>query len=172
MPALPEDKLDALTKRFDSIEAALASGPAAEEFVRLSKDMPSSSPSSGRSLPIASSLPTLPPPRNWPPTRIWPRWPRPMIAELKPRIELAESEIRVLLLPRDAADEKSVILEVRAGTGGDEAALFAGDLLRMYQRYADLHGLELPAARAKAPAKWAATRKSSPTSRAPASMRG
>ena len=51
-----------------------------------------------------------------------------------------ESEIRILLLPKDAADEKNVILEVRAGTGGDEAALFAGDLLRMYQRYADLQG--------------------------------
>ena len=44
------------------------------------------------------------------------------------------------LLPKDAADEKSAILEVRAGTGGEEAALFAGDLFRMYQRYADRHG--------------------------------
>ena len=46
----------------------------------------------------------------------------------------------LLLLPKDAADEKSAILEVRAGTGGDEAALFAGDLFRMYQRYAELKG--------------------------------
>jgi peptide chain release factor 1 len=45
-----------------------------------------------------------------------------------------------MLLPRDAADDKNAILEVRAGTGGDEAALFASDLLRMYQRYADKHG--------------------------------
>lgn len=45
-----------------------------------------------------------------------------------------------LLLPRDAADEKGAILEIRAGTGGNEAALFAGDLFRMYQRYADIHG--------------------------------
>ena len=54
-----------------------------------------------------------------------------------------ESEIRILLLPKDSADEKNVILEIRAGTGGDEAALFAGDLLRMYQRYADLQGWKL-----------------------------
>ena len=47
--------------------------------------------------------------------------------------------VRKLLIPKDAADEKSAILEIRAGTGGDEAALFAGDLFRMYQRYADLH---------------------------------
>ena len=50
-----------------------------------------------------------------------------------------ETEIRLALLPKDAADAKSAILEIRAGTGGDEAALFAGDLFRMYARYADLH---------------------------------
>jgi peptide chain release factor 1 len=55
------------------------------------------------------------------------------------RIAELEEKIRLLLLPKDAADEKSAILEIRAGTGGDEAALFAGDLFRMYQRYADLH---------------------------------
>jgi peptide chain release factor 1 len=55
------------------------------------------------------------------------------------RIEELTEAVRLLLLPKDAADEKSAILEIRAGTGGDEAALFAGDLFRMYQRYADLH---------------------------------
>ncbi|WP_018183453.1 peptide chain release factor 1 [Kaistia granuli] len=59
---------------------------------------------------------------------------------LDAQVETLTQEIRVLLLPRDAADEKSAILEIRAGTGGDEAALFAGDLFRMYQRYAQLHG--------------------------------
>jgi peptide chain release factor 1 len=59
---------------------------------------------------------------------------------LEAQIDALVQEIRVLLLPRDAADEKSAILEIRAGTGGDEAALFAGDLFRMYQRYAALHG--------------------------------
>ena len=60
----------------------------------------------------------------------------------KIRDQLPETEeaLRLLLLPKDAADEKSAILEIRAGTGGDEAALFAGDLMRMYQRYAELHG--------------------------------
>jgi peptide chain release factor 1 len=51
-----------------------------------------------------------------------------------------ERQLRVLLLPKDAADEKNAILEVRAGTGGEEAALFAADLLRMYQRYAERQG--------------------------------
>ena len=53
-----------------------------------------------------------------------------------------ERQVRLMLLPRDAADARGAILEVRAGTGGDEASLFAGDLFRMYQRYADLKRLE------------------------------
>ena len=57
---------------------------------------------------------------------------------LKERMPALEHEISLLLLPKDRADERNVILEVRAGTGGDEAALFAGDLFRMYQRYAEL----------------------------------
>ncbi|MGJ3647795.1 peptide chain release factor 1 [Sphingomonas sp. GlSt437] len=52
----------------------------------------------------------------------------------------AERRLALALLPRDAADERAAMLEIRAGTGGDEAALFAGDLLRMYQRYADRQG--------------------------------
>ncbi len=59
---------------------------------------------------------------------------------LQERIPALEQELRVLLLPKDAADEKNAILEVRAGTGGDEASLFAAELFRMYQRYADLQG--------------------------------
>jgi peptide chain release factor 1 len=55
-------------------------------------------------------------------------------------VQRAMQELRLLLLPKDEADEKSAILEVRAGTGGDEAALFAGDLFRMYARYAELKG--------------------------------
>jgi peptide chain release factor 1 len=58
---------------------------------------------------------------------------------LDDRIAHLTEQVRLLLLPKDAADEKSAILEIRAGTGGDEAALFAGDLFRMYERYAELH---------------------------------
>src|SRR5208283_2112849 len=59
---------------------------------------------------------------------------------LKDQLAEAETNLRVALLPRDAADEKNAILEIRAGTGGDEAALFAGDLFRMYQKYAERRG--------------------------------
>jgi peptide chain release factor 1 len=59
---------------------------------------------------------------------------------LQARRTQLEQEIRVALLPKDAMDERNVVLEIRAGTGGDEAALFAGDLFRMYERFANLQG--------------------------------
>ena len=62
------------------------------------------------------------------------------ISELEEKIEAQEEELKVLLLPKDPNDEKNVILEIRAGTGGEEAALFAQDLLRMYLRYAERRG--------------------------------
>jgi peptide chain release factor 1 len=61
------------------------------------------------------------------------------IAELSPRIETLEKEIKALLVPKDPRDEKNVIVEIRAGAGGDEAAIFAADLFRMYTRYAEDH---------------------------------
>ncbi len=60
--------------------------------------------------------------------------------EIRQRLPEAERALALKLLPRDSADDRSAMLEVRAGTGGDEAALFAGDLLRMYQRYAETQG--------------------------------
>ena len=60
--------------------------------------------------------------------------------DLKDRLPDLEQTVKLALLPKDEADAKSAILEIRAGTGGDEAALFAGDLYRMYQRYAEIHG--------------------------------
>ncbi|HTS13777.1 MAG TPA: peptide chain release factor 1 [Candidatus Limnocylindrales bacterium] len=59
---------------------------------------------------------------------------------LEARREIAERELKILLLPRDPNDEKNVIVEIRAGTGGDEASLFAGELFRMYSRYAESQG--------------------------------
>ncbi|GAB4453291.1 MAG: peptide chain release factor 1 [Anaerolineales bacterium] len=59
------------------------------------------------------------------------------IEELTPKIEALEKQIKGMLVPKDPRDEKNVIMEIRAGTGGDEAAIFAGDLFRMYTRYAD-----------------------------------
>ena len=65
------------------------------------------------------------------------------IEAAKAKIELLEQELQKLLLPKDADDDKNIFIEVRAGTGGDEAALFAGDLLRMYSRYAERNGWQV-----------------------------
>jgi peptide chain release factor 1 len=65
------------------------------------------------------------------------------IADLEPRLERLEQEIKAMLLPKDPRDRKNVILEIRAGTGGDEAALFAADLFRMYSRYAETRGWDV-----------------------------
>ena len=62
------------------------------------------------------------------------------IAELRPRLEALERELPILLLPKDPNDAKNVIVEIRGGVGGEEAALFAGDLFRMYARYAERRG--------------------------------
>ncbi|MBN1145849.1 MAG: peptide chain release factor 1 [Anaerolineales bacterium] len=65
------------------------------------------------------------------------------IAELNPQIERLEAEIKSMLLPTDPRDRRNVIMEIRAGTGGDEAALFAADLFRLYSRYAERQGWEV-----------------------------
>ena len=65
------------------------------------------------------------------------------LADLEDKIPEIENDLKVLMLPKDPNDEKNVILEIRAGTGGEEAALFGGDLLRMYTRYTERHGFNI-----------------------------
>jgi len=65
------------------------------------------------------------------------------IDELQPKIDQLDADLKELLIPKDPNDDKNVLLEIRAGTGGDEAAIFAGDLWRMYQRFCDRKGLKL-----------------------------
>src|SRR6185369_5447699 len=67
------------------------------------------------------------------------------LAELEARREQVEAELKVRLLPKDPNDEKNVIVEIRAGTGGDEATLFAAEIMRMYTRYAERQGWRVQA---------------------------
>jgi len=67
------------------------------------------------------------------------------IEELEPKAEALEEELKDMLIPKDPNDDKNVLLEIRAGTGGDEASIFAGDLWRMYQRFCDKRGLKMVA---------------------------
>ena len=141
---IPAVRLEALISRHAMIEAELATSLPPETFVKLSREFAELSPVveiakefkeaqaelAGLEAMLADS-------------KTEPEMAR-LAADEKPNVvrRLAELEgkVRLALLPKDAMDERDVILEVRAGTGGDEAALFAGDLFRMYERYAALQG--------------------------------
>jgi peptide chain release factor 1 len=141
---LPTEKLDLIQRRHEEISARLAAGATGAEFTALSKEL---SELSGlvdlirdwrSALSEADGVEAmLKDPAIDAEMRALAEGEREDTAQ---RVEELEKDIRIALLPRDVADEGGAILEVRAGTGGDEAALFAGDLFRMYQRYADLHG--------------------------------
>ena len=138
MPSLPQDKLDALETRFQYIEAALSGGASPDEVARLSQEHSDLSEIVGelgaykkaqRDRAEAEALLKSG-------DKEMAEMAEAEIEELDDTIDKLEQSIRILLLPKDEADEKSIILEIRGGTGGDEAALFAGDLFRMYERYA------------------------------------
>ena len=141
---LPEAKLDILLARHAELEARLLGDVGAENYVRMTRELAELNP-------VIDAVKTY----------------RAAVTELAgidalvsdpttdaEMCELAEAErpeletrrdelmqqIRIALLPKDAMDERNVILEIRAGTGGDEASLFAGDLFRMYERFASLQG--------------------------------
>ncbi|MBU1174230.1 MAG: peptide chain release factor 1 [Alphaproteobacteria bacterium] len=142
MANLPNDKLEALETHFRMIEDKLSAGPEPDEFVRLSKEYAELQPMIGPIRAYRKAVDDLEGARAL--LKSGDAELREMaeieIGELDARIETLTGEIRLALLPKDADDERSVILEIRAGTGGDEAALFAGNLFRMYSRYAELQG--------------------------------
>ena len=142
--APPAGRLDAILARHDIITATLASGPDADTFVSLSRELAELGgvvEAIRAYRAAADNLSGLEAIADDPATDAEMRA---LAQEERPAaqgaLERAAQNLRILLLPRDEADEKSAILEVRAGTGGDEAALFAGDLFRMYARYAELKG--------------------------------
>ena len=144
MITLPQSKRDALVSRLHAVEADLAGGPDRESYVKLSREF-------SELHPLVESIKAYQAVEN-------------EIADLDAMLAdaatdadmraLAETEkpalqarrdalahkIRLALIPKDAMDERNVILEIRAGTGGDEASLFAGDLFRMYERFAARNG--------------------------------
>jgi peptide chain release factor 1 len=144
MTTIPAEKLDRLVSRWETVQGTLASGADQETYVRLSREFAELDPIVATITALRSAL------REREGLQYLiddPASETDMAAlaeeELGPldsKIEELEQQLKVQLLPKDEADEKSAILEVRAGTGGEEAALFAADLFRMYQRYADAHG--------------------------------
>ena len=144
MTTIPAEKLDKLVSRWETVQSALASGADQESFVRLSREFSELDPIVATINALRSALSEreglqqlIDDPAS---EKDMAALAEEEIGPLDLRIEELERQLKVQLLPKDAADEKSAILELRAGTGGEEAALFAGDLFRMYQRYADKHG--------------------------------
>jgi peptide chain release factor 1 len=144
LSALPQQKLDALVNRHAMLEQELATQLSPETYVRLSREFSELGPvieavkayravvaeEDGLDMLIDD-------PATDPEMRRMAEGERPALEERKAALE---RDIRIALLPKDAMDERNIILEIRAGTGGDEASLFAGDLLRMYERYAANRG--------------------------------
>ncbi len=137
---LPEQKLDALVARYKAVERELASPVTPDTYVKLSREFAELTPivetvkNYRSTIAEIHGLDAL---AADPSTELEMRA---MAAAERPHLEqkraALEREIKLALVPKDAMDERNVILEIRAGTGGDEAALFAGDLFRMYERYA------------------------------------
>jgi peptide chain release factor 1 len=144
MTMLPDQKLNALVARHAALERDLSAVVPPEIYVKLSREFAELAPvvEAVKSYRAAlSELDGVTSLLDDPATDAEMR----SIAEAeKPQLEARratlEQELRLALLPKDAMDERNVILEIRAGTGGDEAALFAGDLFRMYERYAAKQG--------------------------------
>jgi peptide chain release factor 1 len=141
---LPEAKLDVLLAHHASLEAQLLGQVNAENYVRMTRELAELNPLIDAvkayrtaNTEIAGIDAMIADPATDADMRSMAEAERAMLEARS--VELAQ-QIRVALLPKDAMDERNVMLEIRAGTGGDEASLFAGDLFRMYERFAGLQG--------------------------------
>jgi peptide chain release factor 1 len=144
MTTIPTEKLDKLVDRWETVQSRLAGGPEQDEFIKLSREFSDLDPIVALIRTLREAKDELDGLRQIAADASSDAEMREMaeaeIPAVRERVEALFHEISIALLPRDAADGKSAIVEVRAGTGGDEAALFAGDLFRMYQRYAAIKG--------------------------------
>ncbi|MBI1366356.1 MAG: peptide chain release factor 1 [Alphaproteobacteria bacterium] len=139
---IPQEKLDALIAKFEKIEAQMSVATKADEIVRLSKEHGELKPVVEKARELSDVRKQLSDLKELSASddKDMAAMAYEELQELKEKAPQIEHDLQVMLLPKDKADDSSVILEVRAGTGGDEAAIFAGDLFRMYQRYAQLQG--------------------------------
>ena len=141
---LPEAKLDILLAHHASLEAELLGQVNSERYVAITRELAELNPlinavkayRAARS-ELADTEALLTDPAVDPEMR---SMAEAELETLQARIDELGQKIRVALLPKDAMDDRNVVLEIRAGTGGDEASLFAGDLFRMYERFAALQG--------------------------------
>jgi peptide chain release factor 1 len=137
---VPIDKLEQIKQRFEFLEAKMNDGSAGEDIAKLAKEYSELRPVAeqiGEYQTLLSDLKEAQLMLDDPDMKDLAAEELPTI---KARIPEAEHALQLALLPKDAADARPAMLEIRPGTGGEEAALFAGDLLRMYQRYCEARG--------------------------------
>jgi peptide chain release factor 1 len=138
---IPAERLDQIANRFAELEARMASGTLeGEEFVAASRDYAELEPVAKIATEVKAVRAEIAELAELVSDPEMKALAEEELAELKGRLPEAERRLAAAMLPRDSADAKPAMLEIRAGTGGDEAALFAGDLYRMYEGYAAEHG--------------------------------
>lgn len=137
---IPTERLEQITQRFEFLEASMAEGVSGEEIARLSKEYSDLKPVVDQIAFYRQLLADMEEAELMMGDADMRELAEEELPQLKAALPEAEKALQLALLPKDAADARPAIIEIRPGTGGDEAALFAGDLLRMYQRYAEAHG--------------------------------
>lgn len=137
---IPEAKLAKVLDRFNAVQAEMNSDPSPDRFVTLSKEFAELQPVAEAVQDLESAHQAERDAREMLDDPEMAEMAQEELAALAERLPQLERDVQLLLLPKDAADELNVIVEIRGGTGGDEAALFAGDLYRMYERFAAAKG--------------------------------
>ena len=139
--------MDQLIKRFEMLEARMSAGPAPDEYVRMASEYAEIEGMVGSIRALQAAEKERDDLEAMIADKATDAEMRELaeadLASVEEKIEALRGDIQIMLLPKDAADEKNAILEIRAGTGGDEAALFAGDLFRMYERFAAAQGWKI-----------------------------
>lgn len=138
---IPAERLDQIAHRFAELEARMASGTLeGDAFVQASRDYAELEPVAKIAAEVKSARAEITDLTDMLADPEMKAMAEEELAAIKARLPELEHQLAIAMLPRDAADSRSAMLEIRAGTGGDEAALFAGDLYRMYERYAAEQG--------------------------------
>ena len=138
---IPAERLDQITHRFAELEARMASGTLeGDAFVQASRDYAELEPVAKIAAQVKAMRAEMPELEVMLADPEMKAMAEEELAAIRAKLPEAERQLAIAMLPRDSADAKPAMLEIRAGTGGDEAALFAGDLYRMYERYAAERG--------------------------------
>jgi peptide chain release factor 1 len=137
---VPFDRLEQIAQRFEFLEAQMNAGAAGDEIALLAREYSELKPVVEQIVEYKTLLSDMDEAKAMLSDPDMRELAEDELPRLKARIPEVEHALQLALLPKDAADARPAMLEIRPGTGGEEAALFAGDLLRMYQRYAEARG--------------------------------